>query len=121
MVILVKLIGIFIAGMGIILLLSPKTIKRLVAFCQQGKRVYISGLLRLLIGVILLLAASQCRLSGMVATLGILVLIGGILIFVLGIERTKALLNRWSNKSTLFLRLWGILALAIGVLLIYSV
>ena len=121
MLILVKLIGIVIVVMGITFLLSPKQLRQLLAFLGQGKRLYGVGILRLLFGVILLLAASQCRLVGVVLTLGILFLIGGILIFVLGLERLKSILNRWDKKSPLTLRLLGLIPLAFGALLLYSV
>ncbi len=121
MLILVKLIGIVIVVMGITFLLSPKKLKHFMAFLGQGKRLYGVGILRLLFGVILLLAASQCRLVGVILTLGILILIGGILIFVLGLERVKSMLNWWNKRSPLILRLMGLIALALGALLLYSV
>lgn len=121
MLILAKLIGIYIIIMGIILLVSPKTIKRFVAFFGQGKRIYLAGILRLAFGVILLLAASRCRLVGIVVTLGILTIIGGILVFVLGIERVRALLKWWDKRSPQVIRLFGLVVIAVGALLIYSV
>lgn len=121
MLILVKLIGIVIIGIGIILLLNPKAINQIIACCQKGKRLYIAGILRILIGVIFLLTASQCRLPGIVLVLGILILITGILIFILGLERVKSILNWWNKGMPLVIRLIGLVTLAIGALLIYSV
>lgn len=121
MLILVKLIGIVIVLMGVILLLSPGTMKQLIAFWGQGKRIYMAGILRLLFGAILLLAASQCRLVGVVVILGILMLIGGTLIFVLGLARIKSILNWWDRRTPQVIRLMGLIILAIGALLIYSV
>lgn len=120
MLVLVKFIGIFIVSMGITILLSPSTMKKIIIFWKQGKRLYAAGILRLLIGIILLLAASQCRLVGVVVWLGILTLIGGIIIFALGLQKIKSFLDWWSKKPPLLLRLWGVIALAIGALLIYS-
>lgn len=121
MVILVRLISIVMLGAGIIFLLSPKMLKALINFLRLGKRLYVLGILRLLIGAILLLAASQCRLSVVVATLGILVLIKGIFIFIFGLKRMNSMINWWDKRSFLFLRLIGLIALAVGVLLFYSV
>ena len=91
------------------------------AFLEQGRKLYIVGILRLLIGIILLLVASQCRLVGVVITLGIFFLIGGIVIFILGLERIKSMLNWWNKRSLLVIRLMGLIALALGALLLYSV
>lgn len=120
MLILVRLIGIFIVGMGMTFLLKPKMLKQFVAFLEKGRRLYLVGTLRIFIGIILLLAASQCRLVGVVVTLGILALIGGITIFALRLERIKSMLSWWNRRSLLVLRLMGLIALALGALLLYS-
>lgn len=117
---LTRFIGIPIVAMGVIILLNPIIMKQLIAFWKQGKRLYIVGILRVLIGAILLLAASQAKIAGVVATLGVLVLISGILIFVLKLEKVKTILEYWDKRSLLILRLMGLLVLAIGALLIYS-
>ncbi|KPK38997.1 MAG: hypothetical protein AMJ78_09145 [Omnitrophica WOR_2 bacterium SM23_29] len=121
MLILVKLIGIVIVAMGIIFLLNPEAMKRVINYWGQGKRLYLVGILRLLIGVVLLLSASQCRLVGAIVTLGILVLLGGIIIFALGLEKVKSILDWWDKKPLSVLRLLALIALAIGALLLYSV
>lgn len=121
MLILVKLIGLLIVAMGIIFLLSPKVLKQYIAFWKQGKKIYALGVLRLLIGVVFLLTASQCRLVGVILTLGILILLKGIAIFVLGLEKIKSMLDWWGRKSPLVFRLLSLVALAIGALILYSV
>lgn len=120
MLILVRIIGIVMVGMGVMYLLKPKTLKQFVAFFEKGRRLYIAGILRIVIGVILLAAASQCRLVGVVLALGVLALIGGIVIFILGLERIKSMLNWWNKRSPLVLRLVALVALALGALLLYS-
>lgn len=121
MLILVKLIGTYFVSIGIAIILNPKIITRFITFFAKGQRIYLAGILRFVIGAILLLAASQCRLVGVVVTLGVLTLSGGILIFVMGIKRVRAMLSWWQGRPAFFIRLLGLLALAIGALLIYSV
>jgi len=121
MPVLVKLIGLIIVVMGAVILLNPVAMRWLIDFWKEGKRIYLVGLLRLLIGIILLLAASQCKLPGVVTTLGILILLGGLLIFLLGLEKVRSMLDWWSKKPPAALRLMGSIALAIGLLLFYSV
>ena len=120
MVIAVKVISIMVAGMGILYLLKPKALLQMIAFFGEGKSIYIAAILRLVIGVILLIAASQCRVVGVVITLGILALIGGITIFALGPEKMKPILDWWSKRSFIVLRLLGLLVLAVGALLLYA-
>lgn len=121
MLILVKFIAIVIVGMGILFLLSPKITKPFIGFWKQGKRLYIAGILRISFGIIFLLAASECRLVGIIVALGILFLIGGILIFMLGLERLKSILNWLDRRSFLALRFIGLAVIAIGALVLYSV
>jgi uncharacterized protein YjeT (DUF2065 family) len=121
MIILVKFIGIFMACMGVTILLNPGFMKKMIAFWRQGKRAYIGGLLRILFGLIFLSSASQARFPALITGLGIFLLIAGIFIFVLGLEKMKAMLGWWDKKPLSVLRLMGLLVFAIGILIIYSV
>jgi DMSO reductase anchor subunit len=46
--------------------------------------------------------------------------IAGVLIFVLGVEKIHKVLIWWEGKSEEFRRAWAVAAAIIGVLLIYS-
>lgn len=117
---LVKLIGILMACMGFINVLNPNVMKKMISFWRRGKNIYTGGLLRVLFGVIFLWSASQARLPLVIYVLGILMLLGGLLIFILALEKTKTILDWWDKKPYYILRLIAILILAIGVLVIYS-
>jgi len=118
---LVILIGVVIGFMGILSLVNPNRMKRCIAFCSQGKRLYGIGVLRICVGIILLLAASQYKFSLFVALVGILAIVSSVLIFSMKLEKTKSILDWWSKRPPLVLRILSIIAIAIGVLLIYSI
>ncbi|NIM03537.1 hypothetical protein GTN66_05240 [bacterium] len=120
MLILVKIVGIILVAIGIVFLLSPKRMRQWMVFCEKGVRPYMMGALRILVGIVFLLAAPQSRVVWVMVTIGILALLGGITIFILGLERFKSML-RWSQGRSLpVLRLIALLAIAIGVLIVYS-
>lgn len=121
MIVLAKLIGIFITCMGVIVVAKPQIMRKMVAFWRQDKRIYLGGLLRMLFGAIFLLSASQARLPVVMAILGIFLLVAGMLIFILKLEKIKAMLERWSKRPSYVLRLMGTIVLIIGLLIIYSV
>jgi hypothetical protein len=121
MVILVRLIGIFAVGAGIIFLVSPKTMRQFMLFWKKGKRLYIGGMLRILIGVIFLLAASECRLVEVMVTLGILFIITGSIIFVIKLNRLKIILTWWYGRSLLVIRLIALISIAVWLLILYSI
>ena len=119
MVILVKLLGIIIVIFGVVYLFNPNIIKPYMAFWRRGKRLRMGAGLSLLIGVIFLLAASQCRLSWFVALFGILGLIKGVVLFVIKPEKAILMINWWAERPVGFLRGHALFALVVGALLIY--
>ncbi len=120
MLIAVRVVGVLIVGMGVAFLLKPKLYKQYVAFWQPGKRLYLGAILAILIGVVFLLAATQCRLVGFIIGLGILCLVKGVMLFTLGREKIESILKWYQARSLLVLRFIGLIAIAFGALLIYS-
>lgn len=120
MVMLVKIIGIFITCMGVLIFLNPKTVKKMMAFWRRGKNIYAAALIRVLLAAIFFLSAPQARMPQVIFALGVLTGLGGLLIFILGLEKTKAILDWWDKKPEYFLRLLSLSALAFGALIIYS-
>lgn len=120
MIVLVKLIGVFIACMGLIIFSNPELMKKMISYWRNGNRLYIGGLLRVIFGVIFLFSAFRARSPAFMAALGIFLVIAGMLIFVLGLEKIKKMLDWWDEKPFSVLRLVSIIIFAIGVLIIYS-
>ena len=114
-------IGIFIATIGLGFMLNPNMFKQVIVFAGKGKRLYLAGVLRLLIGIILLTTALQCEKPAIIIAFGVLFIIGGVLIFALGLEKVKSILSWWDKKPALAMRFMGLLAFIIGVLLVYAV
>jgi uncharacterized protein YjeT (DUF2065 family) len=110
------------ASTGIINIVNPKVMKKMISFWQQGKRIYAGGLLRVLFGAIFLWAScySQAKQPCVLAVLGFLMLLGGMLIFILGPEKIKAMLGWWDKKPLFVLRIIAVFILALGALVIYS-
>lgn len=118
--IIVKIIGVIIVAFAIVLLVRPDVMKSLMAFFSKGKRLYAAGLVRLVLGVIFLLAARECDITWLIAAFGVLFLIAGLLIFALGPEKLRGILT-WSQKQpSLLLRAFAVIALAIGAVIIYA-
>ena len=120
MPILVKIIGFIIAIAGIVFAIYPIAINKFVEFAKVEKRVYIGGVVRLVFGVILLFSASLCNIPWFVTLLGIAMLVSGVLIFTMGIEKIHGLLDWFNAKSIVFHRIWAIVAALIGLILIFA-
>ncbi|MFA5119450.1 MAG: hypothetical protein WC695_11495 [Candidatus Omnitrophota bacterium] len=120
MMIFVKSIGILITFMGTMILLNPKIARKMMGFWRQGKHMYIGGLVRLMLGIIFLYYAPAARAPQLLSGLGVLALAGGLLIFIVGIKKIKAILDWWDKKPESFLRLLSLFVIVFGVLIIYA-
>ena len=117
---IVRLIGLIVAVAGVVFIVKIKTLKQLLAFWDEGKRVYVLGGIRILVGLILLLSASQCRVVWIIFIMGILAIINGAAIFVLGMEKSKEVIKVWLEKPDKTLRSVSLIVIAIGLVLLYS-
>ncbi len=120
MVAFVKFLGIFIVGFGVAYFVKPGMIKPYMAFWKNKKRLYLGGALAFLIGIVLLLAASQCRWTGFIVAFGILSVAKGIWLFIISQEKAISILDWWTKRPIIWLRVHALCAVIIGVLLIYS-
>lgn len=87
---------------------------------QYPAAMYVAVMLRLAIGVLLLLAAPHGRFPMAFAILGWIVILAALLVPVIGRVRIGRLLDWWSRRSNLSIRLWSLAGLAFGCFLVYG-
>ena len=119
-VIVVKSLGILFALMGIVYLLRPNIIKELMGFFKKGKRIYFAGLIRFALAVVFFVAARECRYFWIIFASGIIFLISGLLIFMLGPEKIRRILDWYQNQPVLIFRIIALVVFVFGVLIIFS-
>jgi uncharacterized protein YjeT (DUF2065 family) len=117
-VLAVQIIGIAFFVMAIIYFVRPDIIRVLMEFFKKGRRMYFAGLIRFALAVLFLLAAREAKNFWVIFCLGILFLISGLLIFVLGPEKLRTILDWWQRQSTLLLRVLALVTLVVGVVII---
>jgi len=120
MVWFVKLMGIILVVFGAIYFVKPNAIKKSVRFWVKDKRIYFGAILNLLIGVIFLVTASKCTIPWIVVIVGIWSLLKGILAFALGPKKINFIVEKLTEGSVKTLRIFAVIALILGTLLIYS-
>ena len=116
----IKIIGIVFVFAGIVYLLKPNVIKSIMEFFKQGKRIYFAGLIRFVLAIVFLLAARECDITWVIVAFGVLFLFGGLLIFILGAEKIRAIINWWQRQPLWLLRVIALIFLAIGAIIVYS-
>jgi len=118
--VVIKIIGVVLVLLGVLYTARPEIIKKMIAFFTKGKRIYIAGLIRLVLAIVFLIASGQSRIPAVIITLGILFLLGAFLIFVLGPVRIRPMLEWWQKQSILLLRILSVITILIGALAIYA-
>jgi len=118
--IVIKIIGIVFVLIAIVYLLKPDLMKLMMGFFKKGKRLYWAAVIRFALAVVFLLAAWQCNIKWVIAAFGVLFIISGLLIFILGLEKIKEMLQWYENKPLLLLRIISLILLAMGVIIICS-
>ncbi len=118
--IVIQSLGIVFAVVGIVYLLKPNVMKWLMGFFKQGKRIYFAGLIRFALAIVFLVGALKCKYPKVIIAFGILFIIGGLLIFVLGPEKIRRILDWYQKQPVLILRVIAVIALAVGLIIIFS-
>ena len=108
------------AAMGVAYLLRPDIIKKFMLFFKKGKRIYLAGLIRLALAVVFFVAARECRYFPIIFASGIIFLVSGLLIFMLGPEKIRRILDWYQDQPALIFRIIAVTVLTFGVIIIFS-
>ncbi len=120
--IVIKIIGIVFIALAIVFLLKPAVMNQLIEFFKKGKRIYFAGIVRLVLAVIFLLGTRghEGHKFWIIFAFGVLFLISGVLIFMLGPEKCKSVVDWYQKKSAWFFQVMAIIVLAFGAIIIYA-
>jgi uncharacterized protein YjeT (DUF2065 family) len=118
--IVIKIVGVLIILLGLLYIVKPQTMKSLLEFFKKGNRIYFAGLLRLVLAAVFLISATECHIPWVIIALGVLMMLGGLLVFVLGPNKIRPILEWWQRQSVILLRVLALIALAMGALVIYA-
>jgi len=116
----VTLVGIVQVAAGAMYLVRTQLLHSMLSFWAGGKRMYTGAFLSACVGIVFLLAASRCRLSFVVGTVGVIALIKAFLIFFLAGKMT-VYIKKLDSAGDRAVRAMALASIGIGALLIYSV
>ena len=120
-VIVIKSLGILFVLIGVAYLMKPGIIRELMRFFKKGKRIYFSGLLRFALAVVFLTGATECRMPAVIGALGIIFLLSGALIFLLGPERIRLILDWYDEQPVAIFNFIATVVIVVGAVIIFSV
>lgn len=119
--IIVLLLSLFVAGMGLLSIFAPRRANHIARMFSGRSGLYVATAIRLVLGAALLFLANTSRAPIALRILGVIILIVGIVVLLLGLERHRRLIDWWLSMGTGIQRAWGVVALALGVFLIYAI
>jgi len=120
MQIAIKSLGVLFILMGVAYLLRPEIVKRLTEFFKKGNRIYFPGLLRFALAVVFFVGARECRSPWVIFACGIIFLLGGLLIFGLGPQRIRWMLDWYARQSIWVFRVIAFIVLVFGVVVVFA-
>ena len=120
MSLIVVLVGLLMIGTAIALLLSPGGLKSFIHKILGPRWLPLVSALRIAVGLLFVLAAPHTRLPMLIWLFGIVAIVAGIIILFLGSTRTQLIANWWLKRSDSALRLWALVALLFGALLVWA-
>lgn len=119
MLILAKLIGVLFVGLGIAFLVKPVWMTQVMQFWKEGNRIYWAGIIRVIIAIVLFLAAPAATNVMAPIILGLIILLSGVVIFVMGPEKLKALIQSWEDQNVSIHRLLSLIITSFGLLVFF--
>jgi hypothetical protein len=114
-------LGALIAVVGALYFVAPSRILEYGRVFDSPRGLYVLTAMRLIGGVVLILAGPSCREPEAVRVVGILIALAGIGTPFVGLERQRRLLSWWSERGPGFNRVWAAVTIALGLLLIYAI
>mgnify|MGYP000109070267 CR=1 FL=1 len=119
MVHIVWIVGVLTALCGVLAIFKPNWMKAYIRFISRGRLFYGVIALKIVIGILFLIFARECKLPWAIIAVGILSAVGAAVFGLLPVIKIKAYLNWWQIRPDWMYRVWGILAIAFGLLIMY--
>jgi hypothetical protein len=117
----VAIIGVVIAGVGVIGVVAPALLLNLGKSLLSANGLYAIAAVRVALGLLLLFVARFSRTPRTLRVIGVVIIINGLVTPLFGVERSEALLNWFSTQGLPFVRVMATLAIAFGAFIVYAV
>ena len=113
-------VGVLCVLEGLAIVIKPGFYRKAIEIFTKGKLAYISPPLKTAFGVLFLISATSCKKTAIIIVLGLITCAAGIAMFAMGLAKLKGFLNWLKIRPDWFLRLVGVLAVLLGVLMAYA-
>jgi len=121
MTLVALIICLLLSAVGALGVASPRRLVSVVRSFQTPMGLLFAAALRVVLGVALLFSAPDSRAPALILVIGVVIIVRGVVTPFFGVERFRRLLDRLSARGSVFIRGWAILALALGLSLVYAI
>jgi hypothetical protein len=118
--IVIKAIGTIIVCIGLVYLIKPEILKGFMMFFSKGSRLYLAALVRFALAIIFFLGARECHIPWLIAVFGAIFMLSGLLIFMLGLEKAKGIINWYLEQPSFMFRVVASIVLCVGLIIVYA-
>ena len=116
----VWVVGALTTFLGVLVTFKPAAFNKMINVVGKGKLIYVAAASKVLIGILFLILATRCKLTGVVIAFGILMAGGATLFCMIPYAKLQAYIEWWKTRPVWLYRTWGILSTLVGALLIYA-
>jgi hypothetical protein len=116
----VALVGWIIVATGALGIARPHLMIEWLLTLPMGVRFYLAVGIRILLGVLLIVAAPRCRLPRFFYVVGVIVLLAAFALFFFGPVRLESIIRQTSSLPNSVIRLLYVVTLLFGVLMVYG-
>ncbi len=117
---IIKVIGTVIACIGLVYLIEPKIMKAAVRFFLKSSNLYMAAIVRFALAIIFIMGARHCGLRWLIVLFGLIFLLSGLLIFMMGLQKTKVILRWFLEQPKFIARVAAGIVLAVGLIIVYA-
>jgi uncharacterized protein YjeT (DUF2065 family) len=118
--IVIKAIGTVIVCIGLVYLIKPEIFRSIMGFFVKGSRLYLAALVRFALAIVFFLGARHCGVKWVIVLFGLIFLLSGLLIFMLGLEKAKGIINWYQAQPSFMLRVVATIVLGGGLIIVYA-
>lgn len=113
--------GFLMAAIGIVGIADPLLLLDATSFTLTSLGLYIAAAFRVVFGLVLIGVASTSRMPRTLRTLGVIIVVAGIITPFVGVERARGIVAWWVGQGNAFMRIWASIAVVFGLFIIYAV
>jgi len=117
---IVALVGLLILAGGLLMLTVPNAIRASLQMFIDRRLMPVASLVRVVLGILFVLAAPSTRLPIFVWAMGLLAIVAGVSMPIVGFRKVEGWATWWLKKSDGVIRRWSLLAILLGALLAWA-